>query len=69
MSKETKKTGKIKYNRQVIETLIEKYGISDYYIRQCVAGRKEGVTSDIIRRDYKILERTLELKKEQFKMS
>ncbi|TDS50719.1 hypothetical protein [Myroides indicus] len=68
MSKETKKTGNIKYNRQVIETLVEKHKISDYYIRQCVAGRKEGVTPDIIKRDYKILERTLELKKQQFKM-
>lgn len=67
MSKETKKSQQNKYNRQVIETLVEKLGLSDYYIRQCVSGKRDGITPDRIRKEYKELENTLELKKEQFK--
>jgi len=67
MNKGTKKVEKKRYNRQVIETLSEKYGLSDYYVRQCVAGRRDGVIPDKLRKDYKTLTNTLELKKEQFK--
>lgn len=67
MSKETKKTEIKRYNRQVIETLVAKYGLSDYYVRQCVAGRREGVIPDKIKKDYRALENALEVKKEQFK--
>lgn len=67
MSKETKKSQQKRYNRQVIETLVEKFGLSDYYVRQCVSGKKQGITPDKVRKEYKELENTLELKKEQFK--
>lgn len=67
MNKETKKASEIRYNRQVIVTLSEKYGLSDYYVRQCVAGRRDGVTPDKLQKDYKELTKALELKKEQFK--
>jgi hypothetical protein len=67
MNKETKKASEIRYNRQVIVTLSEKYGLSDYYVRQCVAGRREGIVPDKLQKDYKELTKALELKKEQFK--
>lgn len=67
MNKGTKKTEKFEYNRQVIITIAEKFGLSDYYTRQCVAGRRDGIVPEKIRKEYKALERALELKKEQFK--
>ncbi len=66
MDKGTKKTEKFSYNRQVIKTIAEKFGLSDYYTRQCVAGRRDGVVPDKIRKEYRTLDRALELKKEQF---
>lgn len=62
-----KGTKKIKYNRQVIETLKEKYGLSDYYIRKSVSGKTSGITPDKIRKDYAQLEKAIEQKKIEFK--
>lgn len=67
MNKGTKKTEQKRYNRQVIETLIEKFGLSDYYIRKSVSGKAVGITPDKIRKEYTELEKAIELKKEQFK--
>ena len=67
MNKGTKKSKQIRYNRQVIETLVQKFGLSDYYIRKCVSGKVDGTTPDKIKKEYNELEKTLELKKEQFK--
>jgi len=55
MDKGTKKTKKFNYNPQIIEKLVDKYGMSAYYIKQCAAGRRDGVTPDKIKKDYKIL--------------
>lgn len=41
-----------KYNLLVVDKLLEKYGFTKYYIRQCVSGNKKGITPDIIKREY-----------------
>lgn len=66
MNKETKKNSRPQYNRDVIETLVLKYGLSDYYIRQSVSGRKQGITPDKIKADYKKLDSALNVKKQEF---
>jgi len=54
MDKRTKKTSE-KLIPQVIDTLVDQYGMTAYYIRQCVAGRRDGITPDRIRKDYRRL--------------
>ena len=55
MDKGTKKTEKFTYNQQVIKMLVEKYGMTAYYIRQCAAGRRDGITPDKIKKEYRTL--------------
>ncbi|HUH35110.1 MAG TPA: hypothetical protein VL022_04685 [Moheibacter sp.] len=55
MSKETKKAKKFNYNLQVIDRLVEKYGLSAYYVKQCAAGRRDGIIPDKIKKEYRIL--------------
>lgn len=42
-----------RYNLLVVETLSKKHGFSKYYIRQCVAGSRKGITPDTIKKEYK----------------
>lgn len=53
MNKEKKK--KPKYNQAALEALGLKYGLTNYYIRQCISGAKTGITPDTVKKDYKIL--------------
>lgn len=55
MNKGTKKTEKFDYNPQIIKLLVEKYGMTSYYIRQCAAGRRDGITPDKIKKEYRQL--------------
>lgn len=54
MRKEKKK--KPNYNQAAIQALVDMYSLSNYYIRQCISGSKQGITPDKIRKDYKDLE-------------
>lgn len=66
MDKVTKKKSD-KYVPQVINALQEKYGVTTYYIRQCVAGRIQGILPDKISGDYKNLTRDLNKALDNFK--
>jgi len=50
MNKSTKKYKK--FNSQVINKLSEKYSLTGYYIRQCLKGERNSVTSDKLCREY-----------------
>ncbi|GIZ10017.1 hypothetical protein [Flavobacterium sp. UMI-01] len=43
------------YDSDILEALFQKYGVTKYYIRQCICGNKQGVTPDSIKKDYKIM--------------
>lgn len=53
MSKSSKKRNS--YNTDVIEALINKYGFSSQFIRQCIRGDRNSATADIIRKEYKAM--------------
>ncbi|WP_035108795.1 hypothetical protein [Flavobacterium denitrificans] len=45
------------YNSAILEALFLKYGVSKYYIRQCVKGSVQGIKADKIKKDYSIMEK------------
>lgn len=45
------------YDANILEALFVKYGLSKYYIRQCVNGTVHGITPDSIKRDYETMEK------------
>ena len=45
------------YDANILEALFIKYGLSKYYIRQCVSGAVHGITPDCIKKDYEIMEK------------
>lgn len=51
MDKVTRKNEK--WNALVINRLSEKYGLSSYYVRQCLKGYKDSITSNTIRKEYR----------------
>lgn len=53
MSKSTKKP-RI-FNVLVVKKLSQDYGLSEYYIKECLKGHKSSITSETIRKKYKIL--------------
>lgn len=55
MNKGTKKTEYNQHNVDAINALVEKFGLSAYYIRQSVNGNRDGVVPDKIRKEYKVL--------------
>lgn len=55
MSKNKTKKENYVFNQQVLSTLVEKYGLTVYYIRQCINGNRVGIMPDKIRKDYKEL--------------
>lgn len=59
MGKRTEKRPYGQYNQDVIGALVKKYGMSAYYIKQCVAGRCDGIMPDKIRKDYRSLSKSL----------
>lgn len=58
MSKSTTKYRK--FNSQVINKLSEKHDLTGYYIRQCLKNERKGLTSDKIRKEYKLLVKQVE---------
>ncbi|QFG53675.1 hypothetical protein [Chryseobacterium sp.] len=53
MNKGTKKAEYNQHNVDAITALVEKFGLSAYYIRQSVNGNRNGVVPDKIRKEYK----------------
>ncbi len=53
MNKSTKKNNK--FNSQVVNALSKKHGFTTQYIRQCLRGDRNSLTSDTIREQYKKL--------------
>ncbi|UUF14470.1 MULTISPECIES: hypothetical protein [Flavobacterium] len=45
------------YDANILEALFVKYGLSKYYIRQCVNGTVHGITPDCIKKDYETMEK------------
>jgi len=58
MSKSTTKYQK--FNSQVVNKLSAKFGLTDYYIRQCLKNERNSITADTIRREYKRLVKEVE---------
>ena len=58
MSKSTKKYSK--FNSQVVNALSEKHGFTTQYIRQCLRGDRNSLTSDTIRKQYAQLTKEVE---------
>jgi len=59
MDKRTKKNTKYTYEPSIIKALVEKYGYTPYYIRQCLSGNSNSITADNIKTDYKELDKKL----------
>ena len=51
MNKPTNKNQK--FNSIVINRLVKKYGLTAYYIRQCLKNERNNETSDTIKKEYK----------------
>lgn len=58
MDKNTQKRNK--WNSLVVNKLSEKHGFTTYYIRQCLKGDRDSLTSDTIRKEYKELTKEVE---------
>ncbi len=58
MSKNTEK--RQSYNKVVVNKLSEKYGFTKHYIRQCLRGDRNSLTSDTIRKEYNGLVKKVE---------
>jgi hypothetical protein len=58
MNKPTNKNQK--FNSIVIHRLVKKYGLTGYYIRQCLKNERNNETSDTIKKDYKRLVKQVE---------
>ena len=63
MDKGTKK--KPKYNHDAILVLRQRYGYSDYYLRQCINGAKNEIIPDQIRKEYHEIVKQLDLAKDK----
>lgn len=55
MSESKQKTTNKHYNRDVVDALQEKYGVSNYFIRASLRGDRTSLTSDKIKKDYQIM--------------
>ncbi len=49
-----------KFNSQVIKRLEEKFGLTGYYIRQCLKKERNSTTADTINKEYKRLVKQVE---------
>lgn len=58
MEKINQKTYKT-YNANILQGLCEKYGLSKYYIRKCLAGNAHGIKPENIRKDYSRIEKAI----------
>lgn len=52
MANSSKSNALMDYNALVLDKLVEKYGMSRYYIKQCINGRRDCTTGDNIRKEY-----------------
>lgn len=48
-----------KYNVLVVNRLSEKYGITGYYVRQCLRGDRKNLTADQLRKEYVFLNKAI----------
>lgn len=60
MNKGTKKAEYKQHNVDAIQALVEKFGLSSYYIRQSVNGNRVGIVPDRIRKEYGLICKQLE---------
>ncbi|SFD09989.1 hypothetical protein [Flavobacterium phragmitis] len=60
MSKETKKNRKYTYDQRIIKALVEKYGLTTVYVRQCLSGNNLSITADKIKSDYKEIDKAFQ---------
>lgn len=51
-------SGKI-YNTLVIEELSKRYGVTGYYIRQCIRGTREGLMPETLKNEYHRLDKAV----------
>lgn len=58
MNKSTKKYNK--FNAGVVNALVKKHGLSSQYIRQCLRGERNSITSDTIRKQYNTMKKEVE---------
>lgn len=54
------KTDKTNFNTPVVCSLAERFGLSEYYVRECVKGRNHSPTADTIRKEYKRLDKEIQ---------
>lgn len=59
MDKRTEKNTKYTYDPSLIKALVEKYGYTPFYIRQCLNRNSNSITADMIKADYKELEKKI----------
>lgn len=59
MDKRTKKNTKYTYEPSIIKALVEKYGYTPFYVRQCLSPNSNSITADSIKNDYKELDKKL----------
>jgi len=48
-----------RHNALVIKKLAEKYGYTERYVRGCITGEFAGVMPDEVKKDYKIMENSI----------
>ncbi len=58
-NKNMEKNKQNKYNTLVINKLVEKYGFTGYYIRQCLRGDRNSITADLLRKEYNGLNKAI----------
>lgn len=58
MSKNSKKE-RNRYNQVAVNTLAAKYGLTRYYIRQCISGRRNALIADQLKKEYNKISKDL----------
>ncbi|MFB9078948.1 hypothetical protein ACFFLS_10390 [Flavobacterium procerum] len=51
---------KYTYDQRIIKALVDKYGLTTVYIRQCLSGNNLSLTADKIKNDYKEIDKAFE---------
>jgi len=55
------------YNSDAINALIDRYGFSSQFIRQCIRGDRNSITADNIKKEYNMMVSPTAEKIKQFK--
>lgn len=59
MNKRTATNSRKIYNPVVIEELSKRYGVTGYYIRQCIRGAREGLMPQTLKDEYHRLDKAV----------